>query len=334
MAGNITVLEFCSNVEHQKMFTDNHLAIAIFNFFIAAGSVILNLGFAIVLCKSKFLETPSNSLLLSLTFVDLLTGAIAQTSFAIENFLFSRCIFYKALDVFVAVVGHLLGAMSFTTVILVSLDRYVAILHPFFYELQVTRYRLVIVQFMIWLLPMPILLFSVLHQNQLSLYYTILSFTIAGWLLGVYFYSKILAVARSIIKSEKKIKHAVVASASTLPSSRNSRGCPHTVRSQTKAKIRHGMEQESRRGITTVICIMSALLATFTPIAAFSIYMVTRKDLGENYFEQIILHWVQSLSLMNSLLNPLIYCFRITDVRKELFRITGISRSTIFRTSS
>lgn len=331
MARNTTVLEFCSNVEHQQLFRDNHLAIAVFNLFIAANSVILNLGFAIVLCKSRFLNTPSNSLLLSLTIVDLLTGAIAQTSFAIENFLFSRCVFYKALDIFVAVTGHLLGATSFTTVILVSLDRYVAILHPFFYELQVTRYRLVMVQFTIWLLPMPILLFSVFHQNQLSLYYTILSFTIAGWLFGVYFYSKILAVASSIIKSEKRIKNAVAAAGTIQNPSSNSSECSHTVQNETRGRIGHRMakiKRESRRAMTTVICIMSALLATFTPITAFSIYMVTRKDLGGNYLEQIILHWVQSISLINGLLNPLIYCFRMTDIRRELFRMTGISRLT------
>ena len=329
MEGNYTALDPCGGKSHQDMFKSNHLAIAIFNLLIATMNVILNSGFAMVLCKSRFLEIPSNSLLLSLAIVDLLTGAIAQTSFAIESFLFSRCVFSKALDIFVAVTGHVLGAMSYSTVILVSLDRYVAILHPFYYELKVTRYRLVTIQFMIWFLPMPLLLFSVFHQNLLSLYYTLISFTITGWLLGVYFYGKILVVACNVIKSDRKVIGTITPSASDHLPSVSFGECTRTLRDRARSKPLRRMikvQRESRRAITTVCCIMSALLVTFTPITVFSIFMVIRKDLGKNNTEQIILHWVQSVSLVNGLLNPLIYCYRMTDIRRELFRIVGHSR--------
>ena len=334
MAHNSTMPIICSFEEDLEVFKQHHLAIAIFNLIIATISVILNSGFTIVLRKSNFSNAPSNALLLSLAVVDLLTGAISQTSFAVENILFSRCIFSRALDIFVAVSGHLLGAMSYTTVILVSLDRYVAILYPFFYDINVTRHRLILIQFMVWLLPMPLLLFSVFHKSQLSLYYTLIIFTVTGWLLSVYFYGKILAVAYSITKSERKIRDAVTASTLHNPSSSDSSVSAYTVGSVLQPRPRRRtfkMQRELRRALTTVICIMSALIASFTPITAFSIYMLTRQDLGTNYFDQIILHWVQSISLVNGLLNPLIYCFRMTDAKRELFKMIGISQSSNVR---
>ena len=325
MERNITAGSFCDKLKHQRLYEQNHLAIAIFNLFIAALNFVLNAGFVIVLRKSKYMEIPSNSLLLCLTIVDLLSGAIAQTSFAIENFLFSRCLFSKALDNFVAAVGHLFGAMSYTTVILVSLDRYIAILHPFFYDSKITRHRLLLAQIVLWLLPIPLLLFSVFHTDASSLYYTLLSFTVTGWVLAVYFNGKILTVAYNIIKSEKKVKDAITISVSCNLSSESLQDAKRKSERPKQRGRKFTMQRESRRAITTVMFIMSALVATSTPITVYSVYMLAKSENTEDYMEQIILHWAQTVSLVNGLLNPLIYCFRMKDARKDLFRMIGIS---------
>lgn len=292
-------------------------------------NVSLNTCFTVVLCKQRFASLPSNSLLLSLAVVDLLTGVIAQTSFAVENFLFSQCIFSNALDKFVAVTGYLLGTMSYTTILLVSLDRYVAILHPFFYAAQVTKSRLIRAQMLTWLVPLSLIIFSILNRDHSVLFYVLFSFSVTIWLLAIYIYGKIVAVACSIVRNERKIKNAITVSMSQNSLSASSRDSKHCISSTGPRKLRDrkfAMQRESRRIMTTVFCVMSALVATLTPITIFSLCMITTNSGLRGYREQIILHWVQSISLVNGLLNPLIYCFRMTEIRRAFFRLVGISK--------
>ncbi|XP_076013129.1 trace amine-associated receptor 13c-like [Genypterus blacodes] len=138
----------------------SHSEVMLISFFLSLISVltaILNLLVIISIAHFKQLHTPTNILLLSLAVSDFLVGFLMY----FQVFLIQGCWFLG--DLMCAVYhyfAYVITSSSFGTMMLISIDRYVAICDPLRYTTKITQRRAAICSFLCWL-------FAVLHNSLL-----------------------------------------------------------------------------------------------------------------------------------------------------------------------
>ncbi|XP_073729830.1 trace amine-associated receptor 13c-like [Misgurnus anguillicaudatus] len=112
-------------------------------------TVFLNLLVIISISHFKKLHTPTNMLILSLAVSDLLVGLIGMPLEAIR--LIEPCWYFgeTICRLFILIVG-LLTSTSLINLVLIAVDRYVAVCHPLLYPQKITTTRTIIIIFVSW----------------------------------------------------------------------------------------------------------------------------------------------------------------------------------------
>ncbi|XP_027132287.1 trace amine-associated receptor 3-like [Larimichthys crocea] len=128
--------------------------------FIALLTSALNLLVIISISHFKQLHTPTNLILLSLAFSDFFVGFLMALQIVAIDGCWSLgdilCPFYHFL-------GYIITSASIGTVVLISIDRYVAICHPLHYSTQITQKRVQVCICLCWICSV---IFQGILQNQ------------------------------------------------------------------------------------------------------------------------------------------------------------------------
>ena len=139
----------CETNKLSLLFSKNglryYLGTAILATLMTGVTITLNSILLATMWSKKRLHTSiSNKLLIILFMVDLLQGIsiwpLVAANFIIYHRVDSNCFL---MDTFI-IIGYYLVGMTLTTIFLVTLEQYIAILHPYFYISHVTFYKLVI----------------------------------------------------------------------------------------------------------------------------------------------------------------------------------------------
>ncbi|XP_065121610.1 trace amine-associated receptor 13c-like [Paramisgurnus dabryanus] len=112
-------------------------------------TVFLNLLVIISISHFKKLHTPTNMLILSLAVADLLIGLIIMPLEAIR--LIETCWYFG--DTFCKLILIIMGLLPFTSLsnlVLIAVDRYVAVCHPLLYPQKITMTRTIIMICVSW----------------------------------------------------------------------------------------------------------------------------------------------------------------------------------------
>ncbi|XP_051974013.1 trace amine-associated receptor 13c-like [Xyrauchen texanus] len=117
---------------------------------LSAWTVFLNLLVIISISHFKKLHTPTNLLILSLAVADLLIGLIVMPIEAIK--LIETCWYFgdTFCRLFLIILGLLLTA-SLSNLVLIAVDRYVAVCHPLLYPQKITTARTLITVCLSWI---------------------------------------------------------------------------------------------------------------------------------------------------------------------------------------
>ncbi|XP_051764295.1 trace amine-associated receptor 13c-like [Ctenopharyngodon idella] len=112
-------------------------------------SVFLNLLVIISISHFRKLHTPTNLIILSLAVVDLLVGLIVMPIEAIK--LIETCWYFgeTLCDLFMIIMGLLIST-SICNLVLVAVDRYVAVCHPLLYPQKITTTKTLISICLCW----------------------------------------------------------------------------------------------------------------------------------------------------------------------------------------
>ncbi|XP_029968074.1 trace amine-associated receptor 13c-like [Salarias fasciatus] len=111
-------------------------------------TVVLNLLVIISISHFKKLHTPTNLLLLSLALSDFFVGLLM----VFQIILIDGCWFLGDLMCAVYfVLDYAVTAVSIGTMVLISIDRYVAICYPLLYPIKITQYRVKICVSVFWM---------------------------------------------------------------------------------------------------------------------------------------------------------------------------------------
>ncbi|XP_073729829.1 trace amine-associated receptor 13c-like [Misgurnus anguillicaudatus] len=132
-----------------KRSTHEYNIMYVFFSLLSVWTVILNLLVLISIYHFKKLHTPTNMLILSLAVTDLLVGLIVMPLEAIR--LIETCWYFgdTICRLFLIIMGLLL-VTSLSNLVLIAVDRYVAVCHPLLYPQKITATRTIIIICVCW----------------------------------------------------------------------------------------------------------------------------------------------------------------------------------------
>ena len=262
-------------------------------------TILLNAMVILVMKKSKELQKTSNTLLSSLAVTDLLIGLIVMPLSAIVDFLIlSQASFAHGCMLAVVNLFFMLY-LFFTTLFhltIIAWERYIAIQKWMDYKVIVTKSRVKKLAIAAWLSALfaavPTIIMSVVGVDQRIVegWFTICAFLGAACLILVaFFYRKVYVGIRN-----RKINDI----------------------SQVTVLVK--VKLESKVAKTTGL-LTAAVMFTFIPVFVFEI-------LG-NFFPvfrtRTAIRFTASVTKLNSLFNPLLYCYRDRRFRNALRELFG-----------
>eukprot|EP00112_Aurelia_sp_Birch-Aquarium-sp1_P020646 Seg5376.1 transcript_id=Seg5376.1/GoldUCD/mRNA.D3Y31 product="Short-wave-sensitive opsin 1" protein_id=Seg5376.1/GoldUCD/D3Y31 len=277
------------------------LALGIFNTIYAGPVIILNAMFILTVILSKTLHSLPNYLLLTLSITDFLHGAVTQIPYAVQCIIMYHGGDPGVVETFVPYAGYALGQVSFITLGTVSFERYLAIVHPFIYQRISKRHFLMAAISVSWFIPVLVTLITIGRSFRMLLGLLLLQ-VFLGWLLTFFCYIKIILAIKNLLNRDK----------------------------QRRSSQNRQSGEEECRGVSTVAIILLAVVLSYTPFIICSIYLVVRNKDGAvqmlTVVEFVLLQWSQVITMLNSGLNPIIYYFRLTGVRREFMKLFPIKK--------
>lgn len=259
-------------------------------------AVILNALVILTILRTPSLRTPSRILLCSLALADLLFGATVQLLFVV----FALHALIKSFQVFCissAIIrrfGYSLGMVTIETLAAMSIDRCLAIKAKAAYRNIVTRKRVIIFLVLAWLLGFAVVLSSIQLADVRTLSYTS-SLCIASML-------SIMTVSYSMSFHSLKKLSSQVANIQSIPN-------PNQAMPENHASSNFNIRKYKRSLITTVMILALGLLS-YLPLISYNLfYLFVRKSVA-------MLHTAEFLVALNSTLNPILYLWRMKDLRE------------------
>ena len=270
--------------------------ITVVNIIICPFIIVLNLLVMIAVKTKARLKTNSNITLCCLAFTDVLVGIIAQPVFTAVTILIMQgetsnehCTLQRLSKI---LVKSLCGA-SFCQLALISVERYLAIKHSFTYINRVTRARILCLSSLTWIstVVQACIPFVITNENILL---TVKYFRFPFLMVIIVFCQ--IAVYRESRRHEKQIAE-------------------HQV--SVEARDKFLKERKALKLTTTVLFI---LLLCYLPSIIVQILIQTSiitcvKTAHIAYFT------TSFVAILNSLINPVIYCVRIRQFRIAFIEI-------------
>ena len=255
-------------------------------------AVILNILTIAAVKSRKELQKNSNILLSSMAVADILVGAINMPLSALVEFVISRQVFNNAICQVDMVNVHLMFAFtgcSLCHLTLIAWERYQAIGKCFEYKAKMTKRRLKKLAITVWFLTaltsIPGIVLTALGINHDFIIDAIAAFF--ALILIPYFYIMVYRETR-----KRKLTHIT------------------QITFLVKAKL------ENRVAITCAL-VSTAVILSFVPLVTVGLLGELYPVLHNNY----VFRSAETLLQMNSIVNPLIYCYRNRRFRNIVLEI-------------
>ncbi|XP_078356080.1 ocellar opsin-like [Oculina patagonica] len=243
-------------------------------------------------CQS--LDSPTKALFCSLAFSDLAVGIVVYPLFA--TYCFASV--FNSNEVFCAIRGpytiaaYCLGSVSFFTMTAISLDRFYSFTLRLRYHQFVTLKRVVFILSVCWIFGF-VWPFSFQLKEQIP---RIVSAVIIFCCVATSSISYI-KITMGIRRHQRQIQEHQMISAPQ-------HGGAHFCISQYK------------KSLNTMILVFCLLLACYLPFfAVLSLNLVTGSN---SRYTNLALNITSAVIKLNSLLNPLVYCWRMRELRREV----------------
>ena len=268
-------------------------------------TILLNALVIIAVATRHRLRTPSNILLASMAGTDLFTGLIVQpivVAVHVKRILSDGpfCILETVYEQLVLVSG----ITSFSHLVLIGVDRFIAVKKPLRYQIIVTRQKVTLGVILAWAFTLcfriPELILFGIGSKQ-----------------GMNFYNKILGVISSIFGTLYIVVIAYMYSYIYSESRRQKKRL--NSEQLTEEQARKG--KKDNKATNTVTIILGVLLLTYLPsiiwtaVTASSSYSLKPRSMA------IVWGWTDTLAMLSSLSNPLIYCWRFKKLRRAFLEM-------------
>ncbi|XP_055063174.2 trace amine-associated receptor 13c-like [Misgurnus anguillicaudatus] len=297
-----------------KRSTHEYNIMYVFFSVLSVWTVFLNLLVIISIFHFKKLHTPTNMLILSLAVADLLVGLIIMPLEAIT--LIETCWYFgdTICRLFLIIMGMLLSA-SLSNLVLIAVDRYVAVCHPLLYPQKITMTRTIIIICVSWFFSSAysIAMISISHRKYTCYGECIAMLTFALSIADLFV--SFLFPCSLIIPLYLRIFYVAYQQVKVINSLMRS------GKHLTEGSVRR--KSESKAALTLGL-IVTFYLFCWIPFFILSLTPNTKMTTAAAYFMLWMLY-------INSGLNPLIYAIFYPWFRTSVKHILNLSK--IFKTA-
>ncbi|XP_055065267.2 trace amine-associated receptor 13c-like [Misgurnus anguillicaudatus] len=273
-------------------------------------TVFLNLLVIISISHFKKLHTPTNMLILSLAVADLFVGLIVMPLEAIR--LIETCWYFgdTICRLFILILGLLIST-SLSNLVLIAVDRYMAVCHPLLYPQKITTTRTIIIISVSWFCcsVYSISLVLTTSHRKYTCYGECIIMTTFAWTIIDLFVS-FLFPCIFIITLYLRIFYVAHLQVKVINSLM--RSGKHLTEGSVKRK------SESKAALTLGI-IVTVYLFSWIPYYSLTLTPITRMTSVVAYFMLWMLY-------INSGLNPLIYAIFYPWFRTSVKHILNLSK--------
>lgn len=262
--------------------------------------VITNGVIVLALWKAKMLQTPSNILLCCLATSDLLSGLISQPLFIISHIAricgFER-VYCSTTEGF-AISSAVLCIVSFLTFTAISVDKFLALHLHLRYRQLVTNERVLTVTLLFWLVCLLEASLTIPSKKYLVHFICLVSVLLLGVLTTMFAYQRIFHTIRK-----------------------------HETRRKGELELRHFLQhggdhldiKKHKRASTTMAIASIVFLLCYLPyIGVLTANVVYIEHITSQIDLKIAGNVSLTIILANSIINPLLYCLGMRDVKQAV----------------
>ncbi|XP_055063784.2 trace amine-associated receptor 13c-like [Misgurnus anguillicaudatus] len=293
-----------------KRSTHEYNIMYVFFSLLSVWTVFLNLLVIISISHFKKLHTPTNMLILSLAVSDLLVGLIVMPLEAIR--LIETCWYFgeTICTLFLITIGLLLST-SLSNLVLIAVDRYVAVCHPLLYPQKITMTRTINIICVSWFWSSAYNISVVIttSQRKYTCYGECITLITVAWTIADLFLS-FLFPCTFIITLYLRIFYVTHQQVKVINSLMRSE------KHLTEGSVRR--KSESKAALTLGI-IVTVYLFCWIPLFSLSLTPITSMTSAIAYF----MLWIMYI---NSGLNPLIYAIFYPWFRTSVKHILNLSK--------
>ena len=292
------------------LFRSVSVALCVFNSFLCPLTVAGNILVFMAVLRKVQLRSVANTSILCLAFTDFMVGVFVQPSYVVyqasklaaspDSFPCDQLLIYSFS-------GVICICMSFLTLILISLERYMAVFYPYIYEAKVNSRRVILVTVMVWAISIGILLsvrflFGINSNEETG----VISFVIiTNFLVTSFVYFKIF---RLVKRCNAQVINVGMSQPTGSTSESTENGPPtHQVNSSPR----------EAKASKTVAFVAGTLFLCFMPTLCVTIVDQARVATRDMLYH-VIYPIAETAVLLNSCVNPGIYVWRNRGIRRSL----------------
>lgn len=275
-------------------------------------SIITCLGNSVILhaiSQTQELHSPSFALLFCLATSDLLVGLICQPFFVAYKTaeLVGSFSMYCTLRMIQSISSWITSGVSLLTLAVVSVDRLLALTLHLRYNMVVTIPRVLKTVFLLWIFCTTLVLLRFV--------------IISGWI----FFPMIILLVTFVVTTVSTFKIFRVVRRHQRQIHDQNRACMNLDSTRNLLKC--------RKSAVTVLYVYSLFLIFYLP---FCVIMLVEAFTGYTRTVKIAYDVVTTVVFINSFLNPLVYCWRMREVRRAVENTLGrkVRRQVTQNTSS
>ena len=266
-----------------------------FLFLHSVSAIVSTVGNSLVLVtirRTPRLHSPSNVLLAGLALSDLGVGLVTQIALVIKNITgmstanHYRTV-YQVLNKIHSTSFSLFVYASLFTLTAISVDRYLALRLHLRYRELVTVKRGLMVLVTIWLVDFAFVVWFVFHKS--SFFVTSRSLILVCTFVAVWCYLQIFKIIR---RHQAQIRAELVGQHNTTA---------------TLSSITH-----KKKSVSNILYVVGFFVISYIPWLSVDIFFIT---IAETNPVKIV---VKAIVFLNSCVNPLIYCWRMRDIREAV----------------
>lgn len=269
-------------------------------------TILANAILVLAIVRTKKLWTPCNTLLGALCVSDLLVGIVSHP-LLIAVLIKAQSNQHLSIGLRILLLSSnvIFNGMSFINVLYITVDRYVAICHPFWYHAKVTCKGYVILMVITWLYKIVPL---ALGTKFYLVYYPI--FSVVSFAVILLCYKKIYSVIRRQKRDIQKLG----------------------TFGEAEKKVLHQSKEEQSKAYTIAIMLL-VLLISYVPILAVSLTAFSKEkkaricSLSPSMF--VALMWAIFFVNLTSLVNPLVYCIRMKQIKLAAYKLMFPSKNRV-----
>ena len=273
-----------------KEYLVNFLCCFVVNIVITFCSIFLNLSTVLAYWKSSQLNKKiSYFLIMIISLNDLAVGGIGSTSFLA---LFAKtlmkqgsCLEYQSVMISLAI----FSSISLFTLLVLNLERYLSIVHPFFHRKHVTKRRLLALIGVLWMAVSTRLLFTTFVFERNNTTANVSGVEVAIVLVFVVYFNIMIFVT-----SRKRAVRNIFGSSAT-------NGEKQFIMKLRLAKL--------------CVIVFGGTLVCYFPLVVFHLIAV------DTYENSLFLEWSTTFALFSSSLNSIIFFWRNPILRREAKKV-------------